>query len=310
LIAGLSKSFSFAAGQRPRAFGIHVAAAVIVTTLQIALVALVLQRTGAYADPLSLPFFQARMAANFYSSFPAYWLILFVLLTIDYERKYRQREVAAERLERQLVEARLHALRSQLHPHFLFNALNSVSSLMYEDVRAADTMIQKLGDLLRSALDHGREAEIALRAELDFVRRYLDIEQVRFDDRLDVSIRIEEGVLDALVPAFVLQPLAENAVHHAIAPRGWGRVELSARRDGHLLRLAVTDDGPGIPAQCAEGLGLANTRARLEQLYGRSCVLNFFVASDGKTSVEIALPFRNSKTASAGHRMLSSSGAN
>jgi two-component system, LytTR family, sensor kinase len=238
------------------------------------------------------PISPGQPLSDIYSSFPTYWLILLVVLTLDYQGKYRDRELTAERLERQLAEARLDALRNQLNPHFLFNALNSVSSLMYVDAAAADTMIRKLGDLLRVSLNRGRGADIRLRDELNFVQGYLEIERLRVEDRLTVSLEIEDAVLDATVPAFTLQPLVENAVHHAIAPRRGGRVDISAWQDESWLHLAVTDDGPGMPEQLREGLGLANTRARLEHVYGRADPLRIVGLPNGRLRVEIVIPFR------------------
>jgi two-component system, LytTR family, sensor kinase len=261
VVAALARFSPVGSGWRVWSLGIHLIAAVILTLAEIVLVMLVLWSLGIDTRPVTATLVKAKVVANFYSSFPTYWLILFVVLTLDYQGKYRDRELTAERLERQLAEARLDALRAQLNPHFLFNALNSISSLMYVDAAAADTMIRKLGDLLRVSLNRGRGADIRLRDELNFVQGYLEIERLRFEDRLKVSLEIEEAVLDATVPAFTLQPLVENAVHHAIAPRRGGRVDISAWQDESWLHLAVTDDGPGMPEQLREGLGLANTRA-------------------------------------------------
>lgn len=294
VIAAISRRFPLGSGQRLWNFGTHLATAAMLTAGEITMTVLLV-------CPAPTPrIVTSKIGANFYSGFPTYWLILFVLLTLDYHGKYQDRKLQAARLERQLAEAALNALRTQLSPHFLFNALNSVSSLMYADAAAADTMIRKLGELLRLSLDRTRGPEIRLREELDFVQRYLDIERLRFEDRLQVKLDVETTALCGLVPAFALQPLVENAVHHAIAPRKGGHVEISARIDQGWLRLAVTDDGPGIRAGSAEGVGLANTRARLEQLYGRADALQFVTLEDGRLRVELVVPFRVDSTASVG----------
>jgi LytS/YehU family sensor histidine kinase len=267
-------------------------AAATLTLAEIVLVAIALSTLALAAEPLSLSFLKTKVVANFYSSFPTYWLILFVLFTLDYQSKYRDRELAAERLQRQLAEARLDRLRAQLNPHFLFNALHSVSSLMYVDAAAADEMIRKLGDLLRASLDRGRRPEIRLGEELDFVRDYLAIERLRFGDRLHVRVDADGDALDALVPAFTLQPLVENAVHHAIAPRRGGRVEISARLDQQSVWVSVVDDGPGMPERHPDGVGLANLRARLDELYAGAAALQFPARRDGRTCVEVVVPWR------------------
>jgi two-component system LytT family sensor kinase len=298
IIAALARYVPLRPGRRLQSLGVHLIAATILAGGEIVLVAIALSWLGIGTESLSLPFLRTKVVANFYSSFPTYWLILFVLLTLDYQTKYRDRELAAERLQRQLAEARLDSLRAQLNPHFLFNALHSVSSLMYDEPAAADRMIRKLGDLLRASLDRGRRPKITLGEELDFVRDYLAIEQLRFGDRLQVRIDAQGEVLDALVPAFTLQPLVENAVHHAIAPRKGGRVEISARLDQGSVRLSVVDDGQGMPERHAEGMGLANLRARLDELYAGAAALHFPVRKDGRTCAEVIVPWHAGQVSS------------
>jgi two-component system LytT family sensor kinase len=295
LVAALSRRFPLvASGRRLLNFGALVATGTVVTVAVITLTVFIV----CPAPTLRIVTF--RVTANFYSGFLIYWLILFVVLSLDYHRRYQNRELRAARLEQLLSEARLNALRMQLNPHFLFNSLNSVSSLMYVDTAAADTMIRKLGELLRLSLDRTRGPEVRLQQEVEFVERYLDIEHVRFEDRLQVRFEIDPETLHALVPAFVLQPLVENAVHHAVAPREGGRVEIAARRDQGWLRLAVTDDGPGLKAGSTEGVGLANTRSRLEHLYGDSDALRLVSLEDGRLRVEIVVPFRRDSSVTVG----------
>lgn len=225
-----------------------------------------------------------------------YWIIVSVSLAFDYYRKYRDREVRTADLERRLAEAKLMALQMQLNPHFLFNALHTISALMHRDVEAADRMIARLSELLRLALENTDANEVPLRDELDFLRRYLEIEKTRFGDRLEVRLDVAPDALDGLVPNLVLQPLVENAIRHGIEPhRKPGRVALAARRDGNDLHLEVRDNGAGLKPDGSfrMGIGLSNTRARLEQLYGRRQRFEFHEAPDGGLAVRISIPFRS-----------------
>jgi len=220
-----------------------------------------------------------------------YWAVLSVGSVADNERR-------ASRLETQLVEAELDALKMQLQPHFLFNALHTIGSLVRSgDREHAVRVVAGLGDLLRRMLDGARRQEVPLSQELDFVRAYLEIEQIRFRDRLTVDVAAEEGVGDAAVPHLLLQPLVENAIRHGIAPRAaGGRVEVRARRVGAALELVVRDDGPGAangaPGLERPGVGLANTRARLARLYGAGGTLDVSDAAGGGVEVRVTLPYR------------------
>ncbi len=228
-----------------------------------------------------------------------YWAILFVGQAIIYYRKYRERELRTSRLEARLAEAQLQVLKMQLHPHFLFNTLNAISSLMHQNVELADRMLARLGDLLRTTLESANQQEVSLKQELDFIRPYLEIEQARIGARLSVHMDIEPAALDARVPNLILQPLVENAVRHGIAPRpGPGKIEISARREADRLRLQVHDDGAGLAttAKFKEGVGLSNTRARLQQLYGSNH--SFELANGDGLTVRVTVPFR--ETAATG----------
>ena len=190
----------------------------------------------------------------------AYWLRL------------RSRREQAIQLTSQLAEARLDALRRQLDPHFLFNTLNAISSLVERDPRGVRRMIARLGDLLRHSFEGGQEPEVTLRRELALLDLYVDIVKVRFQDRLVVDVRVDDAVLDALVPTFILQPLVENAVKHGIERRTeGGRVTVEGTRAGDALVLRVINDAPDSAlagSSSGSGVGIRNTRARLEQLYG------------------------------------------
>src|SRR5256886_9309459 len=183
----------------------------------------------------------------------------------------------------------------QLNPHFLFNTLHAISSLMQKEVEAADQMITRLSDLLRYALESTDAQEVPLRQELDFLERYLEIEQTRFGDRRAVRVDVAPDTLDALVPNLVLQPLVENAIRHGIEPRSQGgRIELRCRCDNGRLLLVVRDNGVGLSpnGKLEEGVGLSNTRARLEQLYGEQHSFAFSEAPGGGLTVRLELPFR------------------
>ena len=218
-----------------------------------------------------------------------YAVIVLNLVALDYYRKYRDREY-------RLVQAQLQALKAQLQPHFLFNTLNSISALMHEDVEAADRMLVSLGDLLRATLSEVGGQEAPLRRELEVLDLYLRIQLIRFQDRLGVKMDIDPDALDACVPNLILQPLVENAIKHGIAPHSVdGEIEVEARREGASLVLRVWDDGPGLsgsPPAPGEGVGLSNTRARLEHLYGAAQSLRYGDAPGGGFEVELRVPYR------------------
>lgn len=216
----------------------------------------------------------------------------------SYYRRYHEREAETHKLEAQLARAQMQTLQMQLRPHFLFNTLNTLSELLHRDQRAADRMIARLGDLLRLTLESGTSQEVSLRQELDFLRKYLEIEQTRFHDRLTVDFKIDPISLDARLPNMILQPIVENAIKHGIATKpGAGRIEISAGREDGMLRVRVSDDGAGLPpdwktAGIKEGIGLSNTRQRLEQLYDGKHKLEFSDARNGGAEVSLAVPFR------------------
>jgi two-component system, LytTR family, sensor kinase len=222
------------------------------------------------------------------------WSLLYLGITHhEALQAERERSLRAEALAHR---ARLQALRYQLQPHFLFNTLNAVSTLVVERRTAeAGRMIARLSDFLRLTLDGADAEEVALDDEIEFVRRYLEIEQVRFGDRLAVSIDVEPGAGEARVPSMILQPIVENAVRHAVARNAeGGRLSISARLAGGALCLAVTDDGPGLAgrASTGEGIGLTNTRERLRQAYGDAHRLELLPAEGGGVRAVLELPFR------------------
>jgi two-component system LytT family sensor kinase len=228
-------------------------------------------------------------------NFPIYWVILAVCHALDYYRAYHERELRTSELETLLAQAKLQALRMQLNPHFLFNALNSIATLMHKDVEAADAMLIRLSDLLRHTLDSADTHEVPLREELEFLERYLEIERTRFGQRLKVQMDIAPDTLDALVPNLALQPLVENAIKHGLEPRARpGLIQLRAWRERDLLQLQVQDDGVGLPKDrpVEEGVGFSNTRARLQQLYGEAHRFMLADAPGGGLVVRVTIPYR------------------
>jgi len=228
-----------------------------------------------------------------------YWLILLISYSFNYQRRYREGEVRATRLEAQLAQAQLQALKMQLHPHFLFNTLHSISALVHKNADAADKMIARLGDFLRLTLENSGAQEVSLAQELEFLKCYLEIERIRFEDRLAVQIDVEPQTLDARLPNLILQPIVENAIRHGISTRtSAGRIEMEARRLNGALQVQVTDNGPGLSSGSntgsivKAGVGLANTQARLKQLYGDEHRLDLANAASGGLTVILEIPFR------------------
>jgi len=214
-----------------------------------------------------------------------YWVVVTGTHAIAYAQGLRERERRLLELEARLTSARLHALQMQLNPHFLFNALNGIATLMYRDVDRADAMLMKLAGLLRHVVDRGPQTRVRLRDELDFLDRYLALEQMRFGDRIRVQRELNPATLDAFVPNLLLQPLVENAIKHGLEPLlEGGTVTLrSSRNADGRLQLEVEDNGKGlVPGKTAEGgVGTANVRVRLRQLYGSAGSITFSSPPNG-----------------------------
>ena len=232
---------------------------------------------------------------NFDWEMMTYWAIVGLSHALSYHGEAQDRALRTSQLETHLVEARLQALQRQLQPHFLFNTLNTISALMHRDVNAADNMIARLSDLLRISLRNVAVQEVPLNQELDFLSKYLEIEQTRFRDRLTVVFDVQPETLDAMVPNLVLQPLVENAIKHGIGPRAApGQIAISSRRLGSMLELEIRDNGVGLSAarltDFNRGIGLGNTRSRLQHLYGSSHRFEFRQPPGGGLSVLIAIP--------------------
>jgi two-component system, LytTR family, sensor kinase len=225
-----------------------------------------------------------------------YWSLVGVCQAITHFRRSQERERRAAELEARLTTAKLQTLRMQINPHFLFNTLNSIAALVYVNPRAADEMLGDLSELLRRSLDSMAEQEIPLAQELEFTGAYLRIEQKRFSERLRVEQNVPGELMNALVPALILQPLVENAIRHGIEPqRAPGLISIEAKQEGRRLHLIVRDDGRGLPADSnnsgRRGIGLANTQARLKELYGADHSFSVGRAEPQGCQVEIDLPF-------------------
>jgi sensor histidine kinase YesM len=230
-----------------------------------------------------------------------YWLVVLGHLGWDYYQRLRERDMQTADLQRELVEARLDALRMQLNPHFLFNTLHAVSALIHDDPDSADRVIARLSELLRLSLDQTKPQEVPLHEELVFLDRYLEIEQTRFADRLRVEKQVSPEVESALVPYLILQPLVENAIRHGIEPReDQGSVIIGAQRSNGMLQLRITDNGAGLANQAEgasrEGIGLSNTRSRLRHLYGENYRLELVSAAGGGLEARIDIPYRTNSS--------------
>lgn len=223
---------------------------------------------------------------------PIYLALISIAHALCFYRRARERELRAVALEADLAQARLAALRMQLQPHFLFNSLNAIAELVHKNPEAADAMLVALSNFLRLTLDTAGEQEVPLKRELEFAERYLEIEQVRFGERLQLVCEADPATLAAQVPSFLLQPLLENAVRHGLGSRpGELRITLRAARHGRRLRLRIADNGTGRPGDhpVREGIGLANTRRRLEEIYGGDASLK--IDTGAGFAVEIEIPF-------------------
>jgi LytS/YehU family sensor histidine kinase len=237
-----------------------------------------------------------------------------ILLAGTYYRHYQEEELKISRLKAerdqaqlQMTQAQLEALKMQLRPHFLFNTLNSISSLLDTNTKAAETMLARLGDFLRMTLDNSGTQEVTLEEEMKFLSCYLDIELERFSDRLTVQKEIARETYDALVPNLILQPIVENAIRHGIMSHvGDGRIEIRSRREDERLCLEVKDNGPGLHAgngtgqRPKRGFGFALTRERLERLYGTRHSFSLSDAPEGGLRVLLEIPYHTSNAETNG----------
>jgi two-component system LytT family sensor kinase len=298
MIVWIDRRLPLSDRQLPQRIVLHLVLSVPVTVAYLYLLAAVSALAGvgpwrAAYDPQTLIH---ALRGMFLWSWLVYWLILGAWQAHQYYERYLSSELRMERLERLFTEARLNALRMQLDPHFLFNALNTISSQVDRDPRMARTMIERLGDLLRRSLELRDKEEIALAEELAFLEHYLAIQRIRFGSRLKVDIDVDPAVRYAPVPCLILQPLVENAIRHGVSPRAsGGRVVVSARGVDDRLQIRVVDDGVGLPEgwslESSSGIGLSLTRERIRGLYPAVGQLVVRPAAAGGTEVSLTLPF-------------------
>jgi LytS/YehU family sensor histidine kinase len=304
VILWVARRFPLERGRLGSRLALHVVASMLVSVGYIAAYAWVLHGSRS-VDGTVFEFGRVfRKVIIFYvhEHLILYWSLVLAHHGWHYYRRSRERELEAAALETELMQARLTALRMQLNPHFLFNTLNTISALIHERPEDADRMVVRLSELLRLALDEGCPHEVPLERELAFLERYLEVEKIRFEDRLQVEFDIEPGVKQALVPCLVLQPIVENAIRHGIESMdAGGRVRIGARAGRGRLELEVTDNGPGLPAgdKFREGIGLANTRSRLRHLHGEEQELRLDAVAGGGVRVRVTLPLRTAGNGSA-----------
>jgi two-component system, LytTR family, sensor kinase len=306
LVFWFSRRFRLGRGTWPACLLLHLISSVALALVQLLLTTALAELVEWIADK-PFPFLAGlcfALVVKFHWNIVIYWAILGLSHALTYYRESRERELHAAKLQAQLVQAQLQSLKTQLHPHFLFNSLNGISELIYEDPERADRMIIHLSELLRMSLEAGSTDEVPLRQELDFLERYLEIQKTRFGDRLTMRLDIDPGVGDALVPNLILQPLVENAIRHGIGQRSApGRIEIHARLQDQMLCLQVCDNGSGLPEGGAsavkEGVGLGNTRERLRQLYGAAQSLALSSPPGGGLRVTLVFPLRTKPAGNA-----------
>jgi two-component system LytT family sensor kinase len=296
-VVRLARRFNFDPDNRARSVAVHVLASLLFSFAYMVLRALLgcWQSASSFTEA-----FQPLLVKTWHFNLLIYWVIVAVSFAFDYYGKFRERELRAAELEKNLMQAKLQALQMQLNPHFLFNSLHSISALMHQNVEAADRMIARLSDLLRAALENSDAQEVSLRDELKFLQCYLEIEQIRFGPRLTVTMEISPDTLNARVPNLILQPLFENAIRHGIEPHAKpGVIELRTQRDHGNLTLNVSDNGGGlsIAGPLNEGVGLSNTRARLRTLYGGAHHFELSNRPEGGLRVQVTIPFQTAEHA-------------
>jgi len=251
----------------------------------------------AMGKPFSFERMTRFVIGNFSEGMGMYLLIALIAYAFSYYRRFQAGELRTLRLEAQLSQAQLQALKMQLHPHFLFNTLHSISALLNQQPEAARTMITRLGDFLRLTLENSGTQEVTLQKEMEFLQCYLEIERVRFQDRLRTRVDVSPPALDAKVPNLILQPIVENAIRHGIAPRSTpGLIEILAKPQNGSLRIQIRDNGPGLPVDrppekiFTKGLGLANTERRLDRLYGAAHRFELVNDPEGGLVVTLEIP--------------------
>ena len=279
---------------------IHVPISILLSVFLTALGNILLWLYWGYraGKPFSFTSMTRFVVANFSEGIGIYLLIALTSYALNNYRRYREGQLKTLQLEAQLSHAQLQALKMQLHPHFLFNTLHSISALLTMDVESARKMITRLGDFLRLTLENSGTQEVTLQQEMEFLSCYLEIERIRFQNRLVTRIDLGDQTHGAKVPNLILQPIVENAIRHGIAPRSTpGLIEIESKQQNGTLRIQVRDNGPGLSAHPTsehvfkKGLGLANTETRLKRLYGADHLFDLRNDPNGGLIVTLEIPF-------------------
>jgi two-component system LytT family sensor kinase len=305
LVIWLALKFPLERGRWRRSLPVHILSGLLIVVLLSAAyhISIYFWYSQQGAKPYSLWYTVRSVIFNSSQGFGIYALILLFVHAYCYYRSYQAAMLLKVQLEGQLSQAQLQALKMQLQPHFLFNTLHSISALLSKDKEAARKMIARLGDFLRLTLENSGAQEVTLQQEMEFLSCYLEIQRVRFQDRLTTSLDVEADALDTQVPNLILQPIVENAIRHGIAQRSTpGLIEIQAKHQNGVLRIRIRDNGPGLPVNRSpdklfqKGLGLANTQTRLERLYGDEH--RFEVANDpsGGLVVTLEIPATHAAT--------------
>ncbi len=286
------------AGNGVKAWALHLAASLIITCLGLAMMAAIIPFYFPTQDSFPVLYWRLTKWYFHYCYLIYYWGVVGFHEGIKVYQRYKDRQVAASQLEAKLSQAQIEALKMQLNPHFLFNTLNAVSALIHTDPSTADQMLSKLVHLLRLNMEQSHDQETSLKQEISLLEGYLEIEQLRFGERLKIQIEVPQPLLEAQVPTFVLQPLVENAIKHGLSDRAaGGTIHIRARQDGQRLFLEVEDDGPGVPgAHRGTGIGTHNTRSRLAQLYGEEQSFDLRFPPSGGALAQISLPLTLSRS--------------
>ena len=298
LIVALSRRFRLAAPNVVSSAAVHILASFAFMFASLTIFTLITPYTvgGEMARRAFSTRLSGLIASEMHLEMLRYWGVVAVEHVVRSYRQAREREVAESQLRAELAESKLEVLKRQLHPHFLFNTLNSISVLMFENVDQANRMLLRLSDLLRAGLTTDSPHEVSLERELAFLDRYLEIERIRFGERLTIDVDVDPSTLGARVPNLLLQPLVENAIRYGVATVDRpGTIAIRAQRHGSELHIEVRDDGPGMARDAKRGVGLSNTEARLRHLYGTAQRLELTTPGNGGVLVSIAIPFRGAE---------------
>ena len=300
LVLWLARLWRFEKGRLVRTAILHLTASIVLALIHKGIHGILFgfYRSAVEGEAISWELQYRHILAYFDYGVQVYWLIIILSYAYDYYTRYRENEIRTSQLEAELAQAQLQALKRQLQPHFLFNTLHTISGLVRNnEKRRAVDMIAGLSDLLRTSLDTADQHEVPLRRELEILERYLEIEQVRFSDRIATRVQVGEGAADAAVPNLILQPIVENAIRHGLAGKEeGGTITIRAARKDGTLEINIEDDGVGLAQMTSEvrmeRVGLANARERLRHLYGERGSLSVSSLEGGGTRVSLSIPWR------------------